>query len=171
MAHRWHYLVVVKILTALHTAVMNGEPNVKPDNAPTTSTGRIPADTFSNRLLLARKLAGLTIREAAAKAGLSYGSWSNWENGMRPHGQVDVCVAIAEALDVDFNWLLMGGPLAGARGVPTKRPGGDNVGYLPSSERPTDTRPPTRSAKGRTVTPTINPRQRRAARIQYPIAA
>jgi transcriptional regulator with XRE-family HTH domain len=83
--------------------------------------GRIPADTFSNRLVLARRLAGMTIEEAAEAANLSKSSWANWENGRRPQGQVDVCQAIASALDVDFNWLLLGGALESSRGRPTKR--------------------------------------------------
>jgi len=86
--------------------------------------GRIPADTFSNRLVLARRLAGMTIEEASEAAGLSKSSWANWENGRRPQGQVDVCQAIASALDVDFNWLLLGGALEPSRGRPTKRSAG-----------------------------------------------
>ena len=96
-----------------------GEPHTSAEAPTTRPTGRIPADTFANRLVLARRLADLTIREAAAQAGLNYGSWSNWENGMRPQDLVDIAGRIAEALDVDFNWLLLGGPLAGPRGTPT----------------------------------------------------
>jgi transcriptional regulator with XRE-family HTH domain len=88
-----------------------------------TYQGRVPADTLSNRLLLARKLAGMTIDEAADAAGVTPSSWANWEKGMRPQRETDVIGAIAEALDVDFNWLLFGGPLTPARGKPTNRTG------------------------------------------------
>lgn len=86
-------------------------------------TGRIPADTLSNRIVLARRLAGMTIEEAAEATGLSKSSWANWENGMRPQRETDVIQTIAVALDVDRNWLMFGGPLTPARGKPTKRAG------------------------------------------------
>ena len=74
--------------------------------------GRIPADTFGHRLMLARADGGnLTIREAADKCGLNYGSWSNWERGSLPRDKVEVVEAIAEGLGVDRDWLLHGGPL------------------------------------------------------------
>lgn len=88
-----------------------------------TNRGRVPADTLSNRLLLARKLAGMTIDEAAEAADVTPSSWANWEKGMRPQRETDVIGAIADALDIDFNWLLFGGPLTPARGKPTKRAG------------------------------------------------
>lgn len=160
-----------------------GDPQVRADGLPTGHTGRIPADTFSNRLLLARRLCGLTIREASAQTGLNYGSWSNWENGMRPQDMVETCRLIAEALDVDFNWLLLGGPLAGPRGMPTKRPSGVNKGYprpVPPGEgdnrryldvniRPPDGRPSGRPA-GRGDRVNTGP-SRRPVRISRPQAA
>lgn len=85
--------------------------------------GRVPADTLSNRLLLARKLAGMTIDQAAAAAGVTPSSWANWEQGMRPQRETDVIGAISDALDVDQTWLMFGGPLTPARGKPTKRAG------------------------------------------------
>jgi transcriptional regulator with XRE-family HTH domain len=128
-------------------------------------TGRIPADTFSNRLLLARKLAGMTIREAAAQTGLNYGSWSNWENGKRPLDILDVCRKIADGLDVDFNWLLLGGQLAGPHGMPT-RPGRDTVRYRRVTDRPMSVRP---DGRPRTGSPPNGPR--RPVRISSPAAA
>ena len=61
--------------------------------------GRIPADTFSNRLVLARRLAGMTIEEASEAAGLSKSSWANWENGRRagagpPNGQPEAPIGV-----------------------------------------------------------------------------
>jgi transcriptional regulator with XRE-family HTH domain len=77
-------------------------------------TGRvIPRDTFRARLMLVRLHAGdLTIREAAAKCGLNYGSWANWEKGVKPRDRVETAEAISDALGVDRDWLLFGGPLA-----------------------------------------------------------
>src|SRR5262249_5653544 len=82
-----------------------GEPETV---APTIQRrGRVPADTFSNRLTLARKLEGLTIERAVAQiyevTGVKLGesSWANWEQGMRPHREIDVIQAIAWGLDVD----------------------------------------------------------------------
>ena len=91
-------------------------------SAPDTPRGRVPADTLSNRLTLARKLDGLSIKEAVEvvyrRTGvrLSESTWATWENGRRPRGETDVIGFIAAALDVDFNWLLLGGPLTGPRG-------------------------------------------------------
>lgn len=73
----------------------------------------IPRDTFRARLKLARLHAGdLTIRQAATKCGLNPASWANWEKGMDPRGKVEIVEAIAAGLNVDFLWLLRGGPLA-----------------------------------------------------------
>ncbi len=104
--------------------------------------GRVPADTFANRLMLARKLAGMTIRDAAAASGLNYGSWSNWENGKRPIDILQVVDAISGALDVDHEWLLFGGPLEGSRGRRvTKRPTSDTFWNPTSSVRSSSQRP------------------------------
>jgi transcriptional regulator with XRE-family HTH domain len=54
----------------------------------------------------------LTIRDAAARCGLNYGSWANWERGMKPRDLIEVAEAISEGLRVDRDWLLFGGPLA-----------------------------------------------------------
>lgn len=115
-----------------------GEPATT--TTPATPRGRIPADTLSNRLTLARKLDGLSVKEAVEvvyqRTGvrLSESSWSNWEAGRRPRGETDIIGFIAQALDVDFTWLLLGGPLTGPRGPRVaKRPGVDS---LTSSRRP-----------------------------------
>jgi len=52
-----------------------------------------------------------TIREAADRCGLNYGSWSNWERGMEPRGLLDVVEKISQGLGVNREWLLYGGPL------------------------------------------------------------
>lgn len=116
-----------------------------------TPRGRIPADTLSNRLILARALAGhLSIREAASLCGLGHGAWTKWERGSRPLDLLEVTAIVAEKLDVDLEWLRFGGPLEGPRGRPVtrtanvrsgERPGGDTAAYRRSPERPTVTRP------------------------------
>lgn len=98
-----------------------GEPQTSAP--PTQKRGRIPADTLSNRLMLARKLAGLTIEQAAAAADVKPSSWANWEAGRRPQRETDVLAMIADALDIDRNWLTYGGPLESPMGRPTKRSG------------------------------------------------
>lgn len=113
--------------------------------------GRIPADTLSNRITLARKLDGVTIKQAVKQVydrtgiKLSESSWANWEGGMRPQRETDVIQAIAEGLDVDESWLMFGGPLAGPRGRETrgltKRPTSDTVWYPTSAVRSSTRRP------------------------------
>ena len=61
----------------------------------------IPADTFAHRLLLIRAERGITLREAADKCGLNYGSWNGWERGSMPRDILDVTEAIAEGLGID----------------------------------------------------------------------
>lgn len=100
--------------------------------ARTTPRRRIPADTFANRLLLARRLAGTSIEDAASACRLNKSSWANWENGKRPQRLVEICEVISEKLDIDFNWLLLGGALESARGRPTDRAESDTDGYSAS---------------------------------------
>ena len=149
------------------------EPAATTADTPAASTqGRIPADTFSNRLLLARALAGhVSIREAALMTGLNRGAWEGWEHGRRPRDILDVVRRIADALDVDHDWLLFGGPLAGPRGMPTKRTGGLNLSYVPSPVRPTDNRPKGRPGMAPRTDRMIGSEQRRPVRIHYPTAA
>lgn len=135
----------------------------------------MPADTFANRLLLARRLNGLTIRAAAEQLakrldaeGEDLGSsWSNWENGRKPRDEAETIRAIAAALDVDEQWLMFGGPLSPAappRRRSSKRAAVDTLRYplrargtgwtsttyQPVTGRPTDNRPdgyPTRGGR------------------------
>jgi transcriptional regulator with XRE-family HTH domain len=74
--------------------------------------GWVPADTFGTRLLLARKHAGLSVRDAAARCGLNYASWSAWERGALPSDLQSVVAQATQALGVDRDWLMWGGPLA-----------------------------------------------------------
>lgn len=157
----------------------------------------IPADTFAVRLAIARIHAGhLTIREAAEKCGLNYGSWSNWENGSKPRELLDVAHAVSEGLDVDHDWLLFGGPLSPAappRRTSSKqaeadtlpyhrRPArtcGDTAQYPPVTERLRGTRPPGHAGaragmSANTEQRTTHPggsEHRRPRRLKYPSAA
>lgn len=133
--------------------------------APEQRGGDIPSDTLSNRLLLARTHAGfLTVKDAADRCGLNYGSWSNWERGARPRDLLDVVRRIADGLNINYEWLLFGGALLPARGKPTRRaaermsmdttwnrptPGGPGG----SATRPTAGRPKGRTDRDRPITP------------------
>lgn len=159
------------------------EPGPSPA-APTTTRRRRPADTFANRLLLTRALAGhLSIREAAQVTGLNREAWRDWERGRKPRDILDACRRIADALDVDHDWLLFGGPLAGPRGVPVdpSRISPDQAGPLPRgygelaerprSPRPATDRPNTRPPAGQRPGAPPRPEQRRPVRISRRDAA
>lgn len=109
----------------------------------------VPADTFAGRLMLTRLHAGgLTIQEAAARAGLLNQSWSNWERGKQPRDKEDVVTAISEALDVDRDWLMWGGPLSEKPGrTRSSRQVTTRYAARPSKTitRPRDKRPATRA--------------------------
>jgi transcriptional regulator with XRE-family HTH domain len=71
---------------------------------------QIPADSFAHRLMLVRAHTGyLTVKDAADRCGLNYGSWSNWERGALPRDLLGVVQKISQGLDIDFDWLLFGG--------------------------------------------------------------
>lgn len=147
MAHICHCQCCLAV-GRLHPMTANqGDGELREDLADNQRPGRIPADTFSNRLILARALDGhISIREACEKTGLNRGNWQGWERGLRPRDQVEVCRIIADALDIDFNWLLFGGRLAGAQGprILYKRSGTDRVTYLTGPTRPMPGRPKVR---------------------------
>lgn len=172
----------------MHTSAMTANPEEPRDlhaDSPTQRRRPIPADTLMVRLAIARMHAGhLTIREAADRCGLNYASWSNWEQGSRPRDLLGVTHAISEGLDIDHDWLLFGGRLAGARGMPTIRAtevnkgyppigqtaDGDNRGYPNVNLRPLDTRPSGRPGTHKDR-PTTGPVPRRPVRISRPQAA
>jgi transcriptional regulator with XRE-family HTH domain len=134
--------------------------------APQERRGRIPADTLSNRLMLARAMAGhLSIREAAEMCGLGRGAWTNWERGARPSDILEIVPIIAEKLDVDEQWLMWGGPLEGPRGrVIPKRPGSVRVTYVARTVRATSDRPKVRTDQSRPISPQVG-QPRRANRV------
>lgn len=129
-----------------------------------TPTGSVPADTFAVRLVLVRHHAGrLSIEQAAKRCGLNPGNWAHWEDGRLPRDKVEIAQRISDALDIDFEWLLLGGPLLGARGrqVDTATRQYSEAGV----EKPRDTRPAGRSSA------MIGPPARRPVRLSAPITA
>lgn len=70
-----------------------------------------PADTFGNRLTLVRREKGLTVEQAARRAGVPHPTWSTWEHGSLPRNMALVVAKIAAGLEVDREWLMFGGPL------------------------------------------------------------
>ena len=157
------------------TPETGGDPHAVAQRQPAAPAGRRPADTFAARLVLARHLNGLNLKQAAELTGINDGTWATWEAGRRPRDILDICRRIANALEIDHDWLLFGGPLAGPRGVPTKRTGSDNVAkgrvaVRPTDSRPRDTRPPGRPPQVPPM-PSIDPTQRRPVRINRPLAA
>jgi transcriptional regulator with XRE-family HTH domain len=84
----------------------------------TVTSGWIPADTFGTRLILARRHARMTVREAAARCGVHYATWSTWERGSTPGDQGEVVSRISKGLGVRRDWLMWGGPLGPSGGTP-----------------------------------------------------
>ncbi|MGC0251551.1 helix-turn-helix domain-containing protein [Pseudactinotalea sp. Z1748] len=74
----------------------------------------VPTNTFGTRLVLLRRELGLNVKEAAARTGIHYATWSTWENGRKPSDMAGVVERIAEEFGVDRNWLMWGVPTPGA---------------------------------------------------------
>lgn len=72
------------------------------------AVGWVPRDTFSNRLVLVRREQGLSVKEAAARCGIHYATWSTWENGRKPADLAGVVTSISLGLGVDRDWLMWG---------------------------------------------------------------
>lgn len=77
-----------------------------------TESAWVPTDTFGHRLVLIRRELHLNVKEAAARCGVHYATWSTWENGTKPGDLAGVVQAISRELKVDRDWLMWGGPLA-----------------------------------------------------------
>lgn len=146
-----------------------------------TAPGGIPADTFANRLILARAHAGhLSIRDAAELCGVGRGAWTNWEKGARPIDMLGAVEAISEKLGVDADWLLNGGGLAGTRrtrwALDRRSPGESTVtrDYMPiRAKSPDSGRPAGRGDRrnGRAAQDRGPVTPRRPQRMTPPIAA
>lgn len=110
---------------------MTASPGDDRESIPPHRRGRIPPDTFANRLILSRALAEhISIREAAERTGLDRGAWQGWERGRTPRDVLHVAHCVAIGLDIDEEWLLRGGALRPSRAFPllannqlTVRPG------------------------------------------------
>lgn len=87
-----------------------------------TESAWVPTDIFGNRLVLIRRELHLTVKEAAAKCGVHYATWSTWENGTKPGDLAGVVQTISRELGVNRDWLMWGGPL-GSGSTPPKGPG------------------------------------------------
>jgi transcriptional regulator with XRE-family HTH domain len=72
----------------------------------------IPVDDLATRLLVLRHQRGLSQREAADRCGITYGAWQSMEDGRQARGLDQKVAKIADALGVDREWLMWGGPLA-----------------------------------------------------------
>lgn len=64
-------------------------------------------DTIGERIKSARRNSGLTQKGLAAQVGVPYQTIQYWENGRR-NPKIDNLQKVADALDVDVNWLLRG---------------------------------------------------------------
>jgi transcriptional regulator with XRE-family HTH domain len=80
-----------------------------------TSHGWVPRGDFAARLVLTRREAGLTVREAADKCGVHYATWSTWERGRLPSDMAGVVRRVSDSLGVDKNWLMWGGGFGDGR--------------------------------------------------------
>lgn len=89
-----------------------------------TEIGRgIPADTFANRLMLARAQAGhMSVVAAAELCGVGRGAWGNWEKGAQPESFDDLTELIAKRLGCDLEWLRHGGALRPAEPTEARKP-------------------------------------------------
>lgn len=94
------------------------------------ASGRVPSDTFGNRLAVMRHELGLTLEEAADRAGLKRATWRTWEHGAKPRDMARVVRQIEDAFGYDAVWLMWGGQLAPvdrppSGGIPTQGHGQD----------------------------------------------
>ena len=69
----------------------------------------VPEDSIANRLMLAR--GRMSIRRASLLCGIGRGTWQNWENGLG-EPRLSQVQRISDELNVRFDWLAQGGPLA-----------------------------------------------------------
>ena len=69
----------------------------------------IPEDNFGARLAVIRTALRLNVKQAAAQVpGVSDENWRQWERGRSPRDMDVQARRIAEALNVDYVWLLTG---------------------------------------------------------------
>ena len=88
-----------------------------------------PIDDLATRLVLIRRLRGMSIVEASAAClrpdgrPLNRGLWWSWECGAMPPLKTrgETLDAIAQGLGVDRHWLEHGGPLARPKAAASRR--------------------------------------------------
>ena len=70
----------------------------------------IPLDSFGFRLAGTRQyMGGWNVKRTADYCGIDDQRWRNWEAGThRPQDYPSVCRQIADALRIDFRWLMLG---------------------------------------------------------------
>lgn len=64
--------------------------------------------TFSSRLKISRKAAGLTLDALAKKVGCTKGLLSQYESGAVKLPRADIAFGLADALEVSARWLTLG---------------------------------------------------------------
>ena len=78
-------------------------------------THGVPSDTLSVRLAIVRSVTGWTADQAGRAVGVSGQAWRNWETGAsRCTDLIGVARKIEAATGISWQWVAMGGPLAGA---------------------------------------------------------
>jgi DNA-binding XRE family transcriptional regulator len=72
----------------------------------------LPMESFGARLAIVRQyVGGWNVSRAARACGIDAQTWRNWEAGRYPHNLEAACLRISEALNIDYRWLMIGGPL------------------------------------------------------------
>lgn len=79
---------------------------------PVRIDGRVPADSFPNRLAIVRAEEGWNYDQAAAATGIGSETWRLWEKRKRTCRTLDeTCRQIADATGYSYEWLMVGGSL------------------------------------------------------------
>lgn len=99
-----------------------------------TATGKIPCDSFGNRIYLIRAETGLSAESLGAICGVSHSTVHNWERGVRPHGMDRVVNAICDATGYSRFWLMFGGSLSPIDDRESQSGCTDYEGWVPMSE-------------------------------------
>ena len=96
----------------------------------------IPGDTLATRVLLVRRELGVSQREAAERAGLTFGEWQSMEDGRSPRDLPSKVTRISLAFNVDRDWLMWGGPLTAPQdGTGSDAPHGASTGRYVRADR------------------------------------
>lgn len=95
--------------------------------------GRVPRDTLSARVKLARDECGLSQRAAAVRCGLTFGEWQGIESGRDARGLDRKIQRIADGLGYDLVWLIRGGPLDHSGASPSRVSADPEVEFRRSS--------------------------------------